>query len=143
MYAEQSPKFIEIFSILSLCFDAYKLLVNQKEFLTTDINGNNITKDKFWPLNKLNEWRELAKSAIEKIAYLETQDPEQYAMTYKYTRCERIWIDHLLYKIYESSMSSAELTALKAEHYSDLVYCDSKRLWQGETLDSYLKELQS
>ncbi|MBQ3506726.1 MAG: DUF4838 domain-containing protein [Clostridia bacterium] len=121
----------------------YHAETNPKEFLTMNINGNNITKAKFWPLNKLNEWHELANSALEKIAYLETQDPEQYAMVYKYTRCERIWIDHLLYKIYQGSMSSAELSALKAEHYGDLVYCGVKREWQNVSIEDYLKGLQS
>lgn len=137
--AEEMQKIFDEYRVLS----QYHAEVNQKEFLTTDINGNNITKEKFWPLNKLNEWRELVNSALEKIAYLQTQDLEKYEMTYKYTRCERIWIDHLLYRIYNSSMSSSDLMDLKTEHYSDLVYCGSKRLWQGETLDSYLKELQS
>ena len=142
VYQDGAEEMRKIFDEV-LVITQYHAETNPKEFLTMNINGNNITKAKFWPLNKLNEWHELANSALEKIAYLETQDPEQYAMVYKYTRCERIWIDHLLYKIYQGSMSSAELSALKAEHYGDLVYCGVKREWQGVSIEDYLKGLQS
>ena len=121
----------------------YHAETSQSEFLTTNINGNNITKAKFWPLNMLNSWRELATSALDEIAYLQAQDSETYAMTYKYTAVERIWIDHLLYRIYESTMSSSALEALKEEHYNDLILSEKKREWQGATIDAYLQSLKS
>lgn len=121
----------------------YHAIVNQKEFLTMDINGNNVTKAKFWPLNKLNEWRDLVGEALEDIEYLKDVDPEKYAVVHKYTTVERIWIDHLLYKIYANSLSSDELAELKAEHYNDIVYCGVSRLWQGQDISAYLAELQS
>ena len=108
-----------------------------------DINGNNVTKAKFWPLNKLNEWRDLVGEALEDIEYLKDVDPEKYAVVHKYTTVERIWIDHLLYKIYANSLSSDELAELKAEHYNDIVYCGVSRLWQGQDISAYLAELQS
>ena len=121
----------------------YHAEVNKKEFLTMNINGNNITKAKFWPLNKLNEWRALVGDALEEIEYLKDVDPVKYASVHKYITTERIWIDHLLYKIYASSLSSGELSALKAEHYNDIVYCGVTRLWQGVDITAYLAELQS
>lgn len=121
----------------------YHAVTNQKEFLTMNINGNNITKAKFWPLNKLNEWRALIGDALEEIEYLKEADPQKYAVVHKYITVERVWIDHLLYKIYASSLSSEDLAALKAEHYNDIVYCGVSRLWQGQDVSAYLGELQS
>jgi hypothetical protein len=121
----------------------YHAIVNQKEFLTMDINGNNITKAKFWPLNKLNEWRALIGEALEEIEYLKDVDPAKYASVHKYITAERVWVDHLLYKIYASSLSSEELSALKEEHYNDITYCGVSRLWQGQDITAYLAELRA
>ena len=119
----------------------YHAIVNQKEFLTMNINGNNITKAKFWPLNKLNEWRALITDALEEVEYLKDTDPDKYVVVYRYIVCERVWIDHLLYKLYSGSLSSGELATLKKEHYDDIVYCGNSRLWQGEPITNYLAEL--
>ncbi len=130
-------------------FDEYRVISAFAEthfpeaYITSHINRSPSWFDeRIWQKNKLEEWLVDMDNALSAIEYMKASNAELYEKTYEFIVVERIWVNFLLYKIYNDLLPDAQLTELKAELYNDIVYCNLTRICQNELIDAFLAELK-
>ena len=122
----------------------YNETMYASEWLTSFIgSGAQLLSEKFWPKNKLEEWRGYFDVALEEIEYLKSYNPELYDVTVKYIRSERVWVNYVYYKLYNAFLPSSTLVEVKSTLLSDLIYCDIKEEKETVSITSLKNELAS
>ena len=122
----------------------YNETMYASEWLTSFIgSGAQLLSEKFWPKNKLEEWRGYFDVALEEIEYLKSYNPELYDVTVKYIRSERVWVNYVYYKLYNAFLPSSTLAEVKSTLLSDLIYCDIKEEKENVSVTNLKNELAS
>ena len=104
----------------------------------------NIAREKYFPLSTLQHWQDLFEQALQEIEHLKVENEAQYKLAYKMIVGERVFVNYLTYRIYEFSLSSSELTALKADLVSDINTAGVAMLSEDprKSINELLDELQ-
>ena len=129
-------------------FDEYRVLSNYnsdntKGYLSSVISaGPYILKADYWPYAKLLEWRDDMNKALAAVSHYEQTDLQKYERTTKAIRCERIWVNYLLYGIYSNYLTSEQLKVIKTELYDDLTLCKITKENEHGPIDPLLKRLK-
>jgi len=111
--------------------------------LDTTIGGHmeNSIKSSLWPLNLLKGWQSTFENAMEKIAHLETTDPQEYQRLYKLIAAERMSVTYMLLRLYSAYYSESELLDLRLLFKADTSLCNVNILGPtSKTVSSMLSE---
>lgn len=95
----------------------------------------------FWPKRIIDAWQGNVKDALDKIEKLKDTDLERYEMLYKHITCERVFLDYVSIKFYDTDIGS-DITKYVERHLNDIELNSIHRLSEGRTITSYLTELK-
>ena len=77
------------------------------------------TKPDFWPKEMLEDWLALMDKAYKAVAYLELENPAEYAKFVKHIKIETMFPRFALCTIHETAYSKAEMLSMRAEFKKD------------------------
>lgn len=132
--------------IMQQIFNEYRVLSEYNEkhvsgYVSSAINVSNVRFEKFWPKSLLIRWQGMIEDALEKVEEIKDVSPRVYESAKTYITSERVWINYLLYNLYEATFEQQDLYNLKTVLYNDITFFGLSKIAEGGSNAALLAKL--